>query len=311
MIPSAHNALPSHLLSMASLSKAQLYRIFERAEYYTQPTGWSDILKHKIIINLFFEPSTRTRLSFEIAAHRLGATVLSPDMGSSSLKKGESLSDTIQTVTALGADMIVLRHPEAHTPHAIARDLLSHTTLINAGDGDHQHPTQALIDLFTIHQQLIKQPSDWSQLRITCSGDLKYSRAAHSLIDGLLILGVPKICLAAPEHLSYTALSDPRLKLYDTLESAITDSDIVSTFRLQKERIPIDQGNTTAAINPIWTLSQKTLMLGKPSIYVMHPGPINRGMEITSEVADGPRSLILQQVKNGIAVRMAILDLWS
>ena len=213
----------------------------------------------------------------------------------------------VRNIEALGGHLFVIRHPESGMPAQLAEILSPSTHIINAGDGHNQHPTQALTDLFTLKKEW--GDGSWSNRCVTLIGDLKHSRVAHSLVDGLLMLNIGEIHLAAPEALSYTEVTDPRIKVFSSLTPALTNSDMIMTFRLQKERLPTEQLPYYSEICEQFILTAEKLKKAKPMALVMHPGPINRGIEITSEVADSQQSLILKQVKNGVAVRMAALEL--
>ncbi|MFV9988947.1 MAG: aspartate carbamoyltransferase catalytic subunit [Coxiella endosymbiont of Dermacentor nuttalli] len=296
---------PYHLISMQSLTQNQINLILQRANYFLiriKKNQIFDTLKGQVIANLFFETSTRTRNSFEIAEKRLGAIVLSPDLKVSAINKGESISDTAQNLQAMGVRFFIIRHTENNQPRMLAEQL-KYSAVINAGDGNHQHPTQGLIDLMTIQQY----KSDWAKLCVVIIGDIYHSRVANSLIDGLLIMGVPDIRLTGPSELLPKTLKSPRIKKFQKLEASLINSDVVVTLRLQKERHSnLIESNT---FRQLYGLTAKKLALAKPNTIVMHPGPVNREIEMTSEVADSEQSVILQQVQNGVAIRMAILEL--
>lgn len=302
--------LPQHLLTMETLNREQINRILQRANYYlknfVKKNRTCRNLSGKIVANLFFEPSTRTLNSFEIAAKRLGALVLSPTLQTSSIIKGETLLDTVQTLAAMGANTFVIRHAENGICHWLAEKSVLKSTFINAGDGSHQHPTQALTDLFTIQQH----KKNWSTLNIAIIGDILHSRVAHSLINGLLAMKVANIHLIGPVHLIPTHLNDPCIKIFHSLPEGLSDSDVIVALRLQKERMQQQQIPDFTNFHQQFGLTDKILSLTKPDSIVMHPGPINREIEIASRVADGPRSVILQQVQNGVAIRMAVFDLF-
>lgn len=300
--------LPAHLLSIKSLTRDHIETILQRADYFlnsaVKNNAIFDILNGKIVATLFFETSTRTRNSFEIAAKRLGAIVQSADLKISASNKGETILDTVKNLRAMGADFFIIRHFENNKPAWLAEHLSS-GVVINAGDGNHQHPTQGLTDLMTIKQHKPR----WNELCVTIIGDIYHSRVANSLIDGLLMMGVFEIRLAAPPQLLPETILDHRIQTFHELDSSLVNTDIIITLRWQKERhsslIKLN------AFHQMFCLTHKKLALAKPDVIVMHPGPINRGIEITSEVADGKHSVILQQVHNGVAIRMAVLDLLS
>ena len=300
--------LPAHLLSIRSLTRDHIETILQRADYFlnsaVKNNAVFDILNGKIVVTLFSETSTRTRNSFEIAAKRLGAIVQSVDFTISALHKGETVLDTVKNLQAMGADFFIIRHFENDKPARLAEHLSS-GVVINAGDGNHQHPTQGLIDLMTIKQH---KPC-WNELCITIIGDIYHSRVANSLIDGLLMMETFEIRLAAPPQLLPEKIHDRSIKIFHELDSSLVDADVVITLRWQKERHSNLIELTT--FHQTFCLTHEKLALAKPDVIVMHPGPINREVEITSEVADGKHSVILQQVHNGVAIRMAVLDLFS
>lgn len=300
-----------HLLDLKSLSHEIIQTIFEKASYFlnevTEKNAVYDHLKGKVVANLFFESSTRTRNSFNIAAHRLGAIIVSPEMQSTALSKGESLMDTVHTFEAMGSAIFIIRHPENGTAEWIAQRLHSSATVINAGDGTNQHPTQGLIDLYTIHQY----KKDWRSLTIAIVGDVLHSRVTHSLIDGLLLMGVPEIRLVAPPYLSPKELNNPNVKIVHFLTEGLQGADIIVSLRLQKERMNQEMMPEAKTFYQQFRLTAQKLRLAKSDAIVMHPGPMNRDIEIAPEVADGPQSVILKQVQNGIAIRMAIMDLFQ
>jgi len=261
-----------------------------------------DTLRGKTIVNLFFEPSTRTRTSFEIAAKRLGADTISISAQASSLSKGESLVDTLNTLDAMRPDAIVMRHSASGAPHFLARFLP--TPIINAGDGTHEHPTQALLDAVTI---LDHRPS-LERLRVAIIGDIAHSRVARSNIHLLSKFGVDIVlCGPAPLLPAELVKLAPGITLTTNIEEAVTGADVIMMLRVQLER----QHETMfpkSEYFQFYGLSLEHIRLAKPDVIVMHPGPINRGREIASEVADSPQSVILNQVENGVAARMAVLE---
>ncbi|MBI3665282.1 MAG: aspartate carbamoyltransferase catalytic subunit [Acidobacteria bacterium] len=298
--------MASGLLGIEELSREQIEALLARGRYYQPMQAQSvkklDTLRGKTIVNLFFEASTRTRTSFEIAAKRLGADTISISAMGSSLSKGESLVDTLNTLDAMRPDAIVMRHSASGAPHFLARFLP--TPIINAGDGTHEHPTQALLDALTI---LDYRPS-LEGLRVAIIGDIAHSRVARSNIHLLSRFGVDLVlCGPAPllpPELQYLA---PGITLTTNIEEAVTGADVVMMLRVQLER----QHETSFPKNEyfqFYGLRLEHLRLARPDAIVMHPGPINRGREIASEVADFPRSVILNQVENGVAARMAVLE---
>jgi aspartate carbamoyltransferase catalytic subunit len=296
------------LLGIEELNTDQIQQILDRSRFY-QPletrTGKKlDTLRNRTIIHLFFEASTRTRTSFEIAAKRLGADTISITAQASSVNKGESLLDTLNTLAAMRPDAIVMRHSASGAPHFLARYLK--TAIINAGDGTHEHPTQALLDALTI---LDHKPS-LAGLRVAIIGDIVHSRVARSNIHLMTKFGARVVLCGPPPLLPKTfECFSPLVERTYRMEEAIAGADVIMMLRVQLER---QRGNLLASDNEyfrFYGLQLEHLQSAKPDAIVMHPGPINRGREISSEVADFPRSVILNQVENGIAVRMAVLDL--
>lgn len=265
------------------------------------------ILKNKVIANLFAENSTRTRCSFEIGAQKLGAYVLNFDTTSSSIQKGESLLDTVDNLAAMGVNLFVVRHSEVGMPAKLAEHLGIRAAVINAGDGTNEHPTQAMLDMLTIH----RHKANFSKLSVAIVGDIQHSRVARSVCFALNTLGVSDIRLVGPLLLlpEKTALPSPHIQLHHHLSQGIADADVIMMLRIQHERF--QQNETAFNLNEYianYGLNAEALKQAKPDAIVMHPGPINRGVEITSEVADGPQSVILEQPKLGVAMRMAIME---
>jgi len=298
-----------HFLTIDGLSKETLTEILDTAESFAcmseQQVKKVPLLRGKTIVNLFFENSTRTRTTFELAGSRLSADVISINIATSATSKGESLLDTIRNLEAMHADMFVVRHAISGAGHFIAQNTAPHISVINAGDGQHAHPTQAMLDMFTIRQH--KQ--DFSQLKVAIIGDILHSRVARSQIQALNTLGTKEIRVIAPKTLLPQHVESLGDKAYNHVEQGLADTDVIIMLRLQKERM-------TSALLPsereyfkCFGLTEKRLKLARPDAIVMHPGPINRGVEIESSIADGPQSVILQQVSNGITVRMAIMSL--
>jgi aspartate carbamoyltransferase catalytic subunit len=298
--------MPSGLLGIEPLDRVEIEAILDRAKsFQPQQTARrkSDQLRGRMIVNLFFEASTRTRTSFEIAAKRLGADAISITASGSSVSKGESLVDTLNTLNAMHPDAIVMRHAASGAPHFLARYLVE-TPIINAGDGTHEHPTQALLDARTI---LDRRPT-LEGLRVAIIGDIAHSRVARSNMYLLSKFGA-QIVLCGPASLLPTELAQlaPGISLTHKMEDAIRDADVIMMLRVQLER----QHEAAFSANEyfqFYGLRLEHMSLAKPDAIVMHPGPINRGREISSEVADSQRSVILNQVENGIAVRMAVLE---
>ncbi len=298
--------MPGGLLGIESLDRVEIEGILDRAKRF-QPrqtdTKKSDQLRGRMIVNLFFEASTRTRTSFEIAAKRLGADAISITASASSVSKGESLVDTLNTLGAMHPDAIVMRHAASGAPHFLARYLVE-TPIINAGDGTHEHPTQALLDARTI---LDRRPT-LEGLRVAIIGDIAHSRVARSNMYLLSKFGA-HIVLCGPASLLPPELEQlaPGISLTHKMEEAIRDADVIMMLRVQLER----QHEAAFSANEyfqFYGLRLEHMTRAKPDAIVMHPGPINRGREISSEVADSQRSVILNQVENGIAVRMAVLE---
>ncbi len=295
-----------HLLSIQDLDKSTIAALLAQATQFKQHdlrTFSNELLKGRVIAKLFFEASTRTRNSFEIAAYRLGAFVINPDMQQSALTKGETFLDTLKTIEAMGVSLAVIRHAEDGVLQKMAEQC-QHMAIVNAGDGTHQHPTQALIDLLTIAQH----KKSWADLTVSVIGDVRYSRVARSLIHGLQIMGTQDIRLIAPIELMPTTPFAPNLKQFDSLAEGLANADVVVCLRLQKERMPTSANFNVAAFKQKFRLTEKMLTLAKPDAIVLHPGPINRDIEIACAVADGAQSVILQQVANGIAMRMSVLQ---
>jgi aspartate carbamoyltransferase catalytic subunit len=295
-----------HLLDIQSLSKEEILTVLDTARAF-KAVGERSIkkvpaLRGKTAINLFIEPSTRTRISFELAAHRLSADVVNFTAEASSLRKGETLKDTTLNLQALNADFIVIRHAAAGAPHFLSRFL--NASVINAGDGAHEHPTQALLDCFTIREK--KGAIDG--LRVTILGDILYSRVARSNIWALNKLGA-HVTLCGPPTLVPQAFAQMGCRITHRIEEAIRDADIINLLRIQHERQRKAMFPGTGEYASLYGLNRSRIALTKPDVIIMHPGPINRGVEIDSEVADGERSVILEQVTNGLAVRMAVLFL--
>ncbi len=298
-----------HLLTLKGLDRALLVDLLDSAERYLSPLGSiprrSRALAGRTVANLFFEPSTRTRASFDLAGKRLGADVLNLDVNTSSRKKGESILDTIYTLQAMQVDLMVVRDASAGVPAYIARHVEDHICILNAGEADVSHPTQGLLDLLTIRQH--KQ--EFSGLTVAIVGDIAHSRVARSAAEGLHTLGVGELRLISPPALAPDPTEMPYAKLFDNLESGLKGADVVMALRIQRERIGSLDG--IPGIDEYFAnygISHDRLRIAAPDVIVMHPGPMNRGIEIESALADSPRSVITQQVTNGVAVRMAVLE---
>jgi aspartate carbamoyltransferase catalytic subunit len=297
-----------HLTTLENLPRATIERLFDRAEALRDAcahgTRKLDVLAGRTVLNLFFEPSTRTRTSFELAARRLGADVVNFDIAHSSTSKGEELFDTLHTLEAMHLDAIIVRHKQAGTPDELVRHAMSGVSVINAGDGNHAHPTQGLLDMLTIRQH---RP-DFENLIVTICGDIKHSRVARSDIHALSTLGVREIRLCGPSALMPATDEFPQAHYSDQFDQAIGGADAVIMLRLQKERMAVTDLPDEAAYFAHFGLDPRRLALAASGCLVMHPGPINRGIEIAPAVADGAQSRILEQVGNGVFVRMAVLD---
>lgn len=298
--------LQKDLLGIKELSVEDINLILDTAAGFKDVLG-RDIkkvpaLRGKTTVNLFFEPSTRTRTSFELAAKRLSMDVINFSVPTSSFVKGESLIDTALTVQALGADFIIIRHSSAGVPHLLARKLRA--SVINAGDGTNEHPTQALLDAFTIREKKNKIQG----LDIAIVGDIMHSRVAKSNIYSLTKLGA-KIRLIGPPTLIPKEMEDIGVGVFHSIEEGLKDVDVVMMLRIQMERQGKGFFPSTEEYSKNWGLTSERLFLAKDDVIVMHPGPMNRGIEISSEIADGPKSVILEQVTNGLAVRMAVMYL--
>lgn len=295
-----------HLLTIEGLSKAHMQAIFDSARNISMHQFSPDRAHlNSIVATLFYEPSTRTRTTFEIAAQKLQAHVVNLSIPTSSALKGETLRDTVQNLAAMQANVIILRHPSSGAAHFVAEQVPNSISVINAGDGCHAHPTQALLDMYTIQQKF----KDFSQLSVAIIGDVYHSRVARSQIHALTTLGVPDIRVIAPKTLVPAELSSLGVTLYPDLQTGLNNVDVILLLRLQQERM--QSGKLPIGDNYYrhYGLTEKTLLYAKPSAIVMHPGPMNRGVEIQSEIADGSRALILEQVSNGIAIRMAVIDM--
>lgn len=261
-------------------------------------------LSGRTVVNLFFENSTRTRTSFTLAAQRLGAGVVDFHAHSSSTAKGESLLDTWRTLDAMGCHAYVVRHSDDDAVATLARQAGGDVALVNAGSGTRAHPTQALLDALTIR----RHKGDWSSLRVLIVGDIRHSRVARSNIKLLRLLGVGDLRTAGPDALRAGDLEESGIQRHDNLESALDGCDVVMMLRLQTERMLAANIPDGAHYFRDWGLTPQRLALARPDAIVMHPGPMNRGIEIDSAVADGPQSVILEQVGNGVALRMAVLE---
>ncbi|MFO1387448.1 MAG: aspartate carbamoyltransferase catalytic subunit [Chitinivorax sp.] len=296
-----------HLLTVEGLPEPILTQILDKAESFVSMSDHDvkklPILNGKSVFNLFFENSTRTRTTFEIAAKRLSADVVNLNIGASSTSKGETLLDTIHNLEAMHADMFVVRHAESGAPFLIAKHVAPDVHVINAGDGRHAHPTQALLDMYTIRHY--KQ--DFSNLRVAIVGDILHSRVARSQIHALTTLGVPEVRVIGPKTLMPTSVEKLGVHVYHDMNQGLKDVDVVIMLRLQNERMNGALLPSAQEFFKYYGLTLDKLAHAKPDAIVMHPGPMNRGVEIDSAVADGAQSVILPQVTFGIAVRMAVM----
>lgn len=295
-----------HLLGLEGLPKSQIEKILSVADDLLDQKfklQKSKILRDMSVANLFFEPSTRTRNTFEIAAKRTSAKTINVDLANSATKKNETLMDTMQTLKAMQIDMFVIRHQQNGLPHRVAENIEG-VSILNAGDGINAHPTQALLDMLTIRQH----KKSFDSLSVAIVGDIRHSRVARSGIQAMKTLGTTDIRLIAPETLHYKE-ETPGLERFASLEQGIEGADVIMSLRLQKERMIAADIPDEQTYFDGFGLTSENLKLAKPDAIVMHPGPVNRGIELSSEVADGSQSVILQQVTNGIAVRMAVMEI--
>lgn len=282
---------------MAVLEQADAFREISSREIKKVPT-----LRGKTVINLFYEPSTRTRASFEIAGKRLSADVVNVAASGSSVSKGETLLDMARNLEAMSPDVVVVRHASAGAPHSLARVLAC--GVVNAGDGAHEHPTQALLDCYTIREHAGKLEG----LKVAIVGDIAHSRVARSNIYAMRSLGM-RVTVCGPPTLLPVGIEDMGVEATSVMEEAIAGADVIMMLRVQFERMGMAYFPSLREYSRFWCLTSDRLGLAKPDVLIMHPGPINRGVEIAHEVADGPNSVILEQVTNGVAVRMALLYL--
>ncbi len=302
-----------HLLTTEGLPRAILTHILDTASSFV---GISDrdvkkvpLMRGKSVFNLFFENSTRTRTTFEIASKRLSADVINLNISASSASKGESLLDTIDNLCAMHADMFVVRHSQSGAPYLIAKHLAdigqSHVHVVNAGDGRHAHPTQGLLDMYTIRHY----KKDFTNLTVAIVGDILHSRVARSDIHALTTLGVPEIRVIGPYTLLPSGMEQMGVRVFSDINAGLKDVDVIIMLRLQNERMTGALLPTAQEFFKSYGLTAERLALAKPDAIVMHPGPMNRGVEIDSAVADGPQAVILPQVTFGIAVRMAVMSI--
>jgi aspartate carbamoyltransferase catalytic subunit len=297
-----------HLLTLEGLSKKQIETLLDRAQKFVKPIGELPVQKNSLdgitVANMFTEPSTRTRVSFELAAKRLGADVVNLEVQLSSRVKGESMLDTIYTLEACHVDVFVIRDAEEGVPGLVASNVKPHVSVLSAGEGSVSHPTQGLLDALTIFQA--KQRFD--RLKVAIVGDVRHSRVARSAWHVLSTLGVGEIRIVAPEALMPEDSEFPGCERSTELDGGIAGVDVVMMLRIQKERMATAQIPDADRYFARYGLSAERLAKAKPDAIVMHPQPMNRGIEIASDVADGPQSVIRDQVRNGVAVRMAVLE---
>ena len=298
-----------HLLTIEGLPRDVVTHILDTASSFLEVSDRAvkkvPLLRGKSVFNLFFENSTRTRTTFEIAATRLSADVVNLDVRTSSTSKGESLLDTIDNLAAMNADMFVVRHAQSGAPYMIAQHVGPGLHVINAGDGRHAHPTQGLLDMYTIRHF----KKDFTQLRVAVVGDVLHSRVARSDIHALTTLGVPEVRAIGPLTLLPPGLEQMGLRVFTDMKEGLRDVDVIIMLRLQNERMRGALLPSSQEYFKHYGLTEEKLALAKPDAIVMHPGPMNRGVEIESAVADGPQSVILSQVTFGIAVRMAVMSI--
>ena len=314
LVPTRQGGVRRHVLDLDDFSREEIEEVLQNStvmkEVLQRDVRKVPTLRGKSIITLFLEPSTRTRVSFEQAGKILSADVINVSGGESSVEKGESLYNTALTIQAMSADIIVVRHPHAGAPHFLARNLDS--SVINAGDGGHAHPTQSLLDMFTMRSRLGRIEG----LRVAIVGDILYSRVARSNLWGLTKMGAQVVLCAPPTLMPPDFVNGSRsadghpfasVQVESTVESALEGADVVMALRLQMERQQAGHLPTMREYSRMYRITSKRLQLAKPDVLVMHPGPMNEGVEIDTDVAHGARSVIEEQVTNGVAVRMALL----
>jgi aspartate carbamoyltransferase catalytic subunit len=302
-----------HLLSIEGLPKSILNHILDTASSFVSISDREvkkvPLMRGKSVFNLFFENSTRTRTTFEIASKRLSADVINLNISASSTSKGESLLDTIDNLAAMHADMFVVRHSQSGAPYLIAKHLndtkQNHVHVVNAGDGRHAHPTQGLLDMYTIRHY----KKDFTNLRVAIVGDILHSRVARSDIHALTTLGVPEVRAIAPHTLLPGGLEQMGVRVFTNIDEGLKDVDVIIMLRLQNERMSGALLPSAGEYFKSYGLTPERLALAKPDAIVMHPGPMNRGVEIDSAVADGTQAVILPQVTFGIATRMAVMSI--
>ncbi len=298
-----------HFLSLDGLPRELLTEILDTADSFLEVGARAvkkvPLMRGMTVCNVFFENSTRTRTTFELAAKRLSADVITLNVSTSSTSKGETLTDTLRTLEAMVADMFVMRHADSGAAHFVAEHVSPNVAIINGGDGRHAHPTQGMLDMLTIR----RHKGDFSQLKVAIVGDILHSRVARSNMIALKTLGCPDIRVIAPKTLLPVGLEQYGVNVYHNIEQGLKDVDVVIMLRLQRERMRSGLLPSESEFYRLFGLSEQRVALAHPEAIVMHPGPINRGVEIDSSVADSPRAMILNQVTYGIAVRMAVLSM--
>jgi aspartate carbamoyltransferase catalytic subunit len=300
--------LPKHLLGLEGMNVHEITRILDTArsfrEILDRPMKKVPTLRGRTIVNAFFEPSTRTRVSFELAQKRLSADVVNISSSGSSLSKGETLRDTVANLEAMRMDMIIVRHGMSGVPYMLAEH--TNAAVINAGDGAHEHPTQGLLDLYTMRERL----GDLAGRHVTILGDVAHSRVARSNIQGLRALGA-HVTVCGPRTMMPKQVEDLGVTVEYDLRRAVQNADVINVLRIQFERHGTSNFPGAREYARLFAINNEVLETTRPGCFVMHPGPMNRGVEISAEVADGPRQVILQQVTNGVAVRMAVCYLFA
>ncbi len=303
-----HNRL-RHFLSLDGLPRSMLTEILDTADSFLEVGARAvkkvPLMRGMTVCNVFFENSTRTRTTFELAAKRLSADVITLNVSTSSTSKGESLTDTLRTLEAMAADMFVVRHADSGATHFIAEHVSPNVAIINGGDGRHAHPTQGMLDMLTIR----RHKGDFENLKVAIVGDILHSRVARSNMLALKTLGCPDIRVIAPKTLLPIGIEQYGVNVYTDVNKGLKDVDVIIMLRLQRERMQGGLLPSEGEFYRLYGLSEQRLALAHPEAIILHPGPVNRGVEIDSLVADCPRSMILNQVTYGIAVRMAVLSM--
>ena len=296
-----------HLLTLDGLSRDEILHLLDLAQFYVREPGdlpaRDGALLGRTVANLFFEPSTRTRVSFELAATRLGADVVNLDLHSSSRVKGETVLDTIYTLQAMMVDVFVMRDSEPGLPAFVAAHVQPHVSVLNAGEAHVSHPTQGLLDVLTIRQR----KGNVQDLCVAVVGDIRHSRVARSTATALQTLGVGELRFVSPASLATGPTEFPGAKRFESLEDGLRGADVIMALRIQKERMDQSQIPDVDAFLREWGITERSILPAREGAIVLHPGPMNRGVEISDAVADGPQSAVRQQVRNGVAVRMAVL----